>query len=77
MKSINKSTHIISTSILLFTILTTNVIEANEIINTPLLIIPESEFDFKEVREGTLLEHSFTVLNKGNAPVEIKRVKTD
>ena len=77
MKSIIKSTRIISASILLLTIFTTSIVEANEITSTPLIVISESEIDFKEVREGTLLEHSFTVFNKGNAPLEIKRVKTD
>ncbi len=41
----------------------------------PVMVIPESIFDFKEVKEGTLLEHSFRVYNKGNGVLTIKRIK--
>ena len=41
----------------------------------PVIVIPESVFDFHEVKEGTLLEHSFGVYNKGQQPLEIQNVK--
>ncbi len=40
----------------------------------PSMVLPERSFDFKEVEEGKVLEHSFKVLNKGNQPLEIKNV---
>jgi hypothetical protein len=76
MKSIIKSGSIISVSIVLLIAFTTITIEANGITDTPVIVIPKSEIDLKEVREGTLLEHGFTVYNKGNSLLEIKRVKT-
>lgn len=41
----------------------------------PRISIPESRFDFGEVEEGRALEHTYRVLNKGNEPLEIKKVK--
>jgi hypothetical protein len=38
------------------------------------MVLPERSFDFKEVEEGKVLEHSFKILNKGNQPLEIKNV---
>ncbi len=40
----------------------------------PVMVIPESVFDFKEVKEGTLLEYSFKVYNKGKGVLTIKRI---
>ena len=39
------------------------------------MVIPEVAFDFKEVKEGTILEHNFKIHNKGEKPLEIKSVK--
>jgi hypothetical protein len=41
----------------------------------PIAVIEESTFDFKEVKEGTTVQHVFRVLNKGDQALEIKNVK--
>lgn len=40
----------------------------------PSLVLPERSFDFREVQEGNVVEHTFKVLNKGNEPLEIRNV---
>jgi len=40
----------------------------------PSMVLPERAYDFKEVKEGKVVEHAFRVLNKGNQPLEIKNV---
>ena len=40
----------------------------------PSLILQERKFDFGKVKEGSLITHAFTVQNKGNATLEIKKV---
>lgn len=40
----------------------------------PGLAITEQEFDFGKVEEGSLISHDFTLLNRGKAVLEIKRV---
>ncbi len=42
----------------------------------PHLVISERSYDFKDVNEGDILEHSFQVSNTGNGILEIKNVKT-
>jgi hypothetical protein len=44
--------------------------------STQMISISETKFDFGEINEGTSVEHSFRVLNKGGKDLEIKRVKT-
>ena len=41
----------------------------------PLMVMEEKSFDFKEVKEGEVLEHAFKVQNKGDQTLEIKRVQ--
>lgn len=41
----------------------------------PGMTVVEREFDFKEVKEGAVLEHTFKVLNKGDKPLKIISVK--
>lgn len=41
----------------------------------PLMVIKERAFDFKEVKEGKILEHTFKVLNKGNQTLEITKIQ--
>lgn len=48
---------------------------AEEAQNAPVMVIPETVFDFKEVKEGAILEHTFKVYNKGGSILTIKRVK--
>ncbi len=40
----------------------------------PQMVIPEPSYDFKEVSEGSVLEHTFQVLNKGGQVLEIMKV---
>jgi Protein of unknown function (DUF1573) len=40
----------------------------------PSMVLPESSFDFGDVDEGKVVEHTFRVLNKGNQPLEIRKV---
>ena len=41
----------------------------------PKMIIIEKDFDFKEVDQGIVIKHTFKVLNKGDRPLEIRKVK--
>ena len=41
----------------------------------PRAAVEGREFDFKEVKEGTVLEHTFKVLNKGDETLKIISVK--
>ncbi|MBE9572754.1 MAG: DUF1573 domain-containing protein [Proteobacteria bacterium] len=50
-------------------------VEAQEI-KGPLLVMEERSFDFKEVREGEILEHAFRIRNIGDRILEIKKVQT-
>jgi uncharacterized protein (DUF58 family) len=43
-------------------------------ISGPSLFLPERSFDFREVEEGKVVDHTFKVLNKGNEPLEIRNV---
>ena len=40
----------------------------------PKLVLKEQVFDFKEVKEGQVLEHAFQIFNHGDQPLEIKKV---
>jgi hypothetical protein len=40
----------------------------------PSLVLPERSFNFGDVDEGKVVEHSFKVLNKGDQPLEIRKV---
>ena len=40
----------------------------------PSMVLPERSFDFRDVEEGKVVEHTFSVLNKGNQPLEIRNV---
>ena len=41
----------------------------------PVAVINERSFDFNEVKEGSTVKHAFSVLNKGDQVLEIKKVK--
>jgi hypothetical protein len=41
----------------------------------PHLVIEESLYDFKEVKEGTVLKHDFKMLNKGDETLIIEKVR--
>jgi len=39
------------------------------------MVLKEKVFDFKEVKEGETIEHTFLIFNQGGQPLEIKKVK--
>jgi len=41
----------------------------------PRISVEGREFDFKEVKEGIVLEHTFKILNIGNEPLKIISVR--
>jgi len=41
----------------------------------PRVSVEGREFDFKEVKEGTVLEHTFKILNIGDEPLKIISVR--
>lgn len=41
----------------------------------PVMVIEEPTFDFGQVTQGEPVKHDFRVINKGKAPLEIKKVK--
>jgi hypothetical protein len=49
--------------------------QANITLSGPLMVLRETVFDFKEVKGGDKIQHSFSVLNKGDHPLEIKNVE--
>jgi hypothetical protein len=40
----------------------------------PRLVIEEREFDFGQVKQGSRITHNFTILNRGDEILEIKKV---
>ena len=50
--------------------------EVKEELKTPDSFFPEDSFDFGKVVDGTQITHDFKVLNRGPAPLVVKRVKT-
>jgi len=50
-------------------------IHVKNIPSGPLMVINEPSFVSKGVKEGESVEHAFRVFNKGDQPLEIKRVK--
>ena len=42
----------------------------------PSLFLPVSQWEFEPVVDGTSVVHDFVVQNKGDAPLNISRVKT-
>ncbi len=41
----------------------------------PKMVIKEKFFDAQQVKEGQIIVHNFKVLNTGDSPLEIKKVK--
>mgnify|MGYP001061285203 CR=1 FL=1 len=46
-----------------------------ETLKHPCVFLPTNVYQFNKVVEGTVLNHEFIVHNKGEAPLEIKKVK--
>jgi len=65
------------TGVLVFLILGLGlVIHAKDTSPGPSMMVNERAFDFKEVKEGSTVEHAFHVSNKGDQVLEIRTVKT-
>jgi hypothetical protein len=41
----------------------------------PKIVVKEPVFDFKEIKEGDVVQHTFKVLNEGDQILEIKSVR--
>ena len=41
----------------------------------PKMVLKEQVFDFKEVKEGDVVQHTFKVFNEGDQTLEIKNVR--
>jgi hypothetical protein len=41
----------------------------------PKMVLEELQFEFGEVKEGEVVSHAFRVLNQGDEPLEIRKVK--
>ena len=41
----------------------------------PVIEVEEPTYDFKQVSQGEVVKHDFRVFNRGEAPLEIKKVK--
>ena len=46
-------------------------------LNRPSAYLPADRYEFAPVMEGKEVVHDFVVQNKGSAPLEIQKVKTD
>lgn len=57
-----------------FLLFSFSVLWAQEI-RTPKVGLIEDMFDFKEVLEGEIITHAFTIQNKGNETLKILQVK--
>lgn len=44
--------------------------------NQPVVFLPENQYRFAPVLEGTPVTHTFVIKNKGTAPLEIQKVRT-
>jgi hypothetical protein len=42
----------------------------------PIAVLPEIQYEFKPVPEGTQIHHGFKIQNKGTAPLNIEKIKT-
>ncbi len=45
--------------------------------DTPLAVLPVARYEFEPTLEGAVVLHDFIIRNKGNAPLDIEKVKTD
>jgi hypothetical protein len=51
-------------------------ISSNAVIGQPAAFFPEPTHTFKQVLEGATVMHSFVLQNRGDAPLDVKEVKT-
>ena len=50
--------------------------QAKKTHSNPFSEIKERSFDFGQVKEGAILEHTFSIRNKGDKVLQVDRVKT-
>lgn len=43
---------------------------------TPSVLIPDNQYTFSPVLDGTEITHDFVIQNKGDAPLAIEKVRT-
>ncbi|MFC1867703.1 hypothetical protein ACFL0H_06175 [Thermodesulfobacteriota bacterium] len=41
----------------------------------PKMVLEEKLFDAKVIKENSVIEHTFKIINQGDSPLEIKKVK--
>ncbi len=70
-----KKFRITTALVLSFVLVLFFITSANAATQGPKIVIPEGLFDFGEVKEGIVLEHSFQILNKGDQPLQIVKVR--
>lgn len=63
------------TILLFITVIFLNSLAMGQSIQSPELFIKEKSYKADEVMEGTIVEHTYTVFNKGEGVLEIKKVK--
>ena len=61
-------------SIFLFSVFWGHTLPAQEN-RGPKIVVKEPVFDFKEIKEGDVVQHTFKVLNEGDQILEIKNVR--
>lgn len=44
-------------------------------VQVPKMVVKELVYDFKEVMEGSVIQHTFQVFNEGDQTLEIKNVR--
>ena len=49
---------------------------ASEDTGQPVAVLPEVQYEFKPVPDGTQIHHGFQIQNKGTAPLNIEKVRT-
>ena len=50
--------------------------DANADTGQPTAVLPEIQYEFKPVPEGTQIHHDLKIQNKGTAPLNIEKVRT-
>jgi hypothetical protein len=61
-------------SIFLFSVFWGHILPAQEN-RGPKIVVKEPVFDFKEIKEGDIVQHTFKVFNEGDQILEIKNVR--
>jgi len=68
-------TCLVAVAVALFT-LSVSVCFGAETADAPSVFFPETQYEFSPVLEDATVVHDFVIKNKGNAPLNVDRVKT-